>query len=264
MGDRVIQQELDALLFDMLLDDRGRVILENVGQDTGREIAHRDRLRQIDDALGALEADQAGAHDQHALVAALAQQPAQALGVVERHERGLRLDAVQAVHGRHERAGAGRDAQLVIGDDLARLQRDGFRRRIDRRDGLAQHRGHAVLLVEIGWAVLQHFLLGGLAEQHVRDQRAAVYRIRLARNDGDRAFVIDDADALDDAGGGCAVADDDVIHVVHLSSYTIALLGQPCTHMGLPCSFFWHSSHFWIAPSFEVDSAPYGQDRMQV
>ena len=258
------EQELDALGLDMLLDDGGRNLGQHVRQNARGEVNHGQFPDALINALRALQADQARADDEHALVGFAAQHGVQVLGIIQRHEAGFVFDGIQPCHGRHERPRAGADAQLVIRDGRAVLQFYRFSRRVDPDRLAAEQRGHAVFLIKVSGAVLEHFVLSRLAEQHVGDQRAAVNVVRFLGNDRDRTVLIHCADALDRADCRGAVADDNIIHIAHLSSYTMALFGQPCTHIGWPNAFLAHSSHFWIAPSFEVDSAPYGQDRMQV
>ena len=216
--DRIAQQELGALALDVLLDDGGGDFGEYVRQDARREVDDGQFADALVDALGALETDQARADDKDALVVRVAQHRVQALRVVERHEAGFVLDRVQPGHRRHERPRACADAQLVVGDGLAALESDGLDRAVDLHDLFAEHRGDVIYLVEVGRAVLEHFLLGRLTEQHIGDQRAAVNVIRLFGDDRDRAGLIDRTDALDRADGGGAVADDNVVHSAHLSS----------------------------------------------
>ena len=170
------------------------------------------------DALGALQADEARADDEHTLVVRLAEHFVQMLRVVERHEARFVLDRVQPLHRGNERARAGADAQSVIGDGLAAFERDGLLFRVNVLHRLAEHGGDVVLLVEVLRAVPEHFLLGGLAEQHIGDQRTAVNVIRFGGDDRDGADLVCGADALDGADRCGAVADDYVFHSAHLSS----------------------------------------------
>ena len=190
----------------------------DVRQDARCHVDGQDGLRAVYDALGALEADEARADDEHALAPILAEHDVQLLGVVQRHEAGLVCDLIQPFHRRHERARTGGDAQLVIGNQRAVVHRDRLARGVNRGGRFAEQRGYAVFLVEVFLAVAEHLFLGGFAEQQIGNQRAAVDRVRFRGDQGDGAVLIDHTDALDHAGGGGAVSNDDVIHMVHLSS----------------------------------------------
>ena len=232
---------LDSMCFWMI--EAGH-LGQHVGQDAGRQVDDRQLFYALVNALRALQADQARTDDEHALVVFGAQHGVQVLGVVQRHKAGLVLHRVQPRHGRHKRPRAGADAQLVIGNFFAVLEHNGFGRRVDGCCLAAEQRFDAVFFIKIGRAVLKHFVLGRLAEQHIGDQRAAVNVIGFLRDHCDRAFRIDRADAFDRTDRCGAVANDNIVHFAHLSSYTMALFGQPCTHIGWPNAFLAHSSHF--------------------
>ena len=125
---------------------------------------------------------------------------------------------VQTLHRGNERARAGADAQSVIGDGLAARERDGLLFRVNVLHRPAEHGGDVVLLVEVVRAVLEHFFLGRLAEQHIGNERTAVNVIRFGGDDRDGADLVRGADALDGADRCGAVADDYVFHSAHLSS----------------------------------------------
>ena len=93
--DRVLEQELDPLGLDMLLDDGGRNLGQHVGQDARRKVDDGRLLYALVDALRALQADQARADDEHALVVFAAQHGVQMFGVVQRHKAGFVFDGIQ-------------------------------------------------------------------------------------------------------------------------------------------------------------------------
>lgn len=95
---RVAEQEFYALALDVLLDDGRRDLGQNVRQDARREVDDGQLGNTLVDALGALQADEARADDEHALVVRLAEHFVQMLRVVERHEARFVLDRVQTLH----------------------------------------------------------------------------------------------------------------------------------------------------------------------
>ena len=101
---RVAEQEFYALTLDVLLDDGRRDLGQNVRQDARREVDDGQLGNTLIDALGALQADEARADDEHALVVRLAEHFVQMLRVVERHEARFVLDRVQTLHRGNERA----------------------------------------------------------------------------------------------------------------------------------------------------------------
>ena len=79
---RVAEQELDALALDVLLNDGRRDLGQNVRQDARRKVDNGQLGNALIDALGALEADEARADDEHALVVLVAKHFVQMLRVV--------------------------------------------------------------------------------------------------------------------------------------------------------------------------------------
>ena len=182
----------------------------------------------MQDALRALEADQARADDQHALVPALAEHGLEAQRVVERPEGRLVLHLLQPVHRRDERHGAGGDAQTVIGKGFAGCERDGVRAGVDGGDGFALEGAHAVRGLVVRRTVGEHVFHRRLALQQIGDQRTTVKGIGFLGDQRDFAGLVDAADALDAAERGRAAANDDVFQ--HGSPPLIVLRRQsPCS-----------------------------------
>ena len=217
----------------------------------------------MQDTFCALQTDQARADNQYILVLLIAQQASQTVSIVERHERGLCFNGIQTLHRRDKRTGTGADCQLVIRDLVTVFQNDSLCVLVNAGDGAAEHCGYIVCFIEIARTIV-HLFLGGLAEQEVGDERAAVGEMRLAGNQDDFTVLVDRTDALNRADSGSCIADDNILHFAHLSSNTIAWFGHPATHCGVPSAFLVHSSHFCTAPASEVLMQPYGQERTQV
>ena len=185
---RLVQEKPYALRLHMRLDDARRFFAEHVWQDARRKVDDRDRSRKPQDALGAFQADQPRAYDQHPFVLAVAEQRAQPLRIVERHEAGLVFHAVQPFDGGDKRARAGRKAQPVKRQRRAVVEGCGFAVKLCHR--APWQRGHAVFFIKIRGAVEQHVFLSRFALQQVRDQRPAVRRVRLGGYERDRRRLI--------------------------------------------------------------------------
>ena len=132
--------------------------------------------------------------------------------IVEREERVHVRLAVQPFDGRDEGSAAGCDEAGSIGYPRAVLQFDGmaFGIKGNRLAGRPEQRLDAHPLVE---AVLSkpHAILGGLALDQIRDERAAVRGMGLVAHDGDGAFGVDAADGLRSRHARCGIADDQVV-----------------------------------------------------
>ena len=195
----------------MLLHNGRALLVQHGGQYARRKVQDRHFAAQVADALGALHADQARAHDQHAAVGLKRRH--QRPGVVQRHEAELVLHRFQPLHRGHERRGARRDQQLVVRNLFAVCKRHGPGLPVDGHRRAAQQRRDAVLLVEIVGAVF-HVRLVRLAPGKVGDQRPGVGVVRLGGNQRDAALLVHRADALHAAHRRRGVADDDVFHML--------------------------------------------------
>ena len=104
--------------------------------------------------------------------------------------------------------------------------------------------GAALLFIKAVGTVF-NALKVGFALEIIGNEGSAVDVMILSGNHGYKSLAVGGAYAFDCSDGGGAVADNYIFfHFRHLSSKTIALLGQPATQAGEPALFLVQSSHF--------------------
>ena len=252
-GRAVVQVKTDALLLHTGLHHGSRRVIQYSRQHAGRKVRNGDLRAQAADALGAFDAREARAQNEHA--ALRPQRLSQSRGVGQRLEAKGTLHRFQPGNGRHERAAARGRQQPVVSQPLACREPHGPVSSIQRG---GQHAGFHRHTVPGKKAVrpAPHFVPRGLALQQIRNERTGIIPLRLSCNENDLAGFVHGADALDTADGCCAAADDDVPHApAPLSSKTMALFGQCSTQAGTP-PLWVHSSHFCTAPCAPGRTAP--------
>ena len=233
-----------ALALDVLLHFSARSCVKYRGEDPVRQI-NDGYLRLIFvECLGSLESDKARADYQH--LNALFDLVFDRLYAVVGHECVV-FHLVQPVHRRDERLGACRDHQLVIAYGASVVEHDCLSRRVYLCDLVTQNGLNAVLFIEIGLAVI-YILVGNLAHEPVGNERAGVGVIILVGDNGDLPRLVDLADTGDRSDSRCGVSYNNIVHIPspHLSSYTIALFGQPFTQAGSPFPLERQRSHLRI------------------
>ncbi len=162
-GHAVAQRKPDALFFEVPAHDGRAFGVEDARQDAVGQIDDRNGLDAAADPLGALEADQPGADNQHAGL--FRKGGPQRLRVVQLHEAELFLHGFQPFHRRHKRMRAGGEQQPVERDLLPGFKRDRLPPGV-HADGLSSQQDlHAVLPVKIVRAVLHVFLVRLPAQQ---------------------------------------------------------------------------------------------------
>ena len=112
----VPQQEGHVLLLNMLLHQGGGFLVQDGGKNLIRQIRHGHAGAQVADALQALQADQARAHNQHPAVGG--QIGPKLPRILEGHE-GVVLHRIDTLDGRHKWPGAGGQQQAVVGHNAA-------------------------------------------------------------------------------------------------------------------------------------------------
>ena len=254
----IAHNELNAAALQITLHNRGGLGVQNAAQHPVSQIHHANLLNAFGNAFHAFQANQARAHHQHP---ALRRNGClQSLRVCQRHKGEAFFHAVQPFGGRHKRLTAAGCQQLFIGHGAAvgQAQLLVFRVNLLHLGLRPQQRLHLVLLVKI-CRTIQHALLVGAAQQQIGNQRPGIGVIRLIRQQQNFPLRIHPADSLHTANRPGGIADDYVFsrqigrffvilaHRPHLSSKTIARLGQAATQAGVPpLARLVQSSHFCI------------------
>jgi NAD-dependent dihydropyrimidine dehydrogenase PreA subunit len=158
--------------------------------------------------------------------------------------RQLVFHRVKPLKGRHKGGGAGADAKAVIIKNLSRRKNDLFFLHVDFFGPFAVKHGAALLFIKAVGTVF-NALKVGFALEIIGNEGTAVDVMILCGNYGYKSLAVGGAYAFDCSDGGGAIADNYIFfHFRHLSSKTIALLGQPATQAGEPALFLVQSSHF--------------------
>ena len=95
------ERKTDPAVFQMLLHDRGAVVVEDGGQDAGREITDGDLPYPVAQSFGAFKSDQTRADDQHAAV--FIDRFFDRIAVVDGQKGKLFIDRIEPFHRRYER-----------------------------------------------------------------------------------------------------------------------------------------------------------------
>lgn len=207
---RSAEVEAHAGAFRGLPHQRGAGLVQHAREHPVRKVHHVDGLDSAGERLGALQADEPRAEDEHLAVCGDALLKAQR--VVQRHEKVPVFHAVKAFDWRHKGPRTCGVQQFIVLYYRAVLQRNGFLGGVDALRGFSQQGGDAVFFIKTVLPPLDARKVG-LSLQQVGNQRPAVHVVRLFGNEDDFALAVVPSKALDAARGRRGIADDDQSHV---------------------------------------------------
>ena len=204
---RVPQHEPEAVFRQVLFQDGGAVRVQIGAHGVRCKVADSDAPGPVPEALGALQADEARADDEHP--ALLADGLFQGQGILQRGEEEAVFHCLQPLEAGGEGVGTQAEAEGVVAEGLPRGEDHPLRFRLQllRRHAVAHL--HPVLFIEI-FPPPAHARDIRLPLQVVGDEGSAVVGEGLGGDEGDLPLPVPAADTLRAADAGDAAADDEI------------------------------------------------------